>query len=207
MYVASASHKVRKFNKRGEEVWSIGGKGSAIRQFDCPWCLKYHYDQIYVCDSYNGRIQVFDPNLNFLRSFGTRGDGPGQLKDPSDIAFDGQGNTYVVDSAKRQVLVFSEDGQYLRHFGQRERGKRELSGPAELCISGNHVSVVENASNSVSVFRTSGEFVHSFGNRGSGRGELQHPWSIAVDRDGFVYVCDLLNSHIYKCFRHRALSD
>lgn len=103
--------------------------------------------------------------------------------------------------------MFSEDGQYLRHFGQRERGKRELSGPAELCISGNHVSVVENASNSVSVFRTSGEFVHSFGNRGSGRGELQHPWSIAVDRDGFVYVCDLLNSHIYKCFRHRALSD
>ena len=196
VYVASASHKVRKFNKYGEEVWSIGGKGSAIRQFHCPWCIKYYYNQVYVCDSYNGRIQVFDPNLNFLRSFGTHGDGPGQLKDPSDIAFDGQGNTYVVDSAKRQVLVFSEDGQYLRHFGQRKQGKHELSGPAGLCISGNYVYVVENATNSVSVFCTSGEFVHSFGNRGSGWGELQRPWGIAVDQDGFVFVCDLLNSRI-----------
>lgn len=56
--------------------------------------------------------------------------------------------------------------------------------------------VVENASNSVSVFHTSGEFVHSFGNRGSGKGELQRPWGIAVDQDGFVYICDLLNSRI-----------
>ena len=39
-----------------------------------------------------------------------------------------------------------------------------------------------------------GEFVHSFGRFGSGRGELKIPYGIAIDQDGFVFVCDCYNN-------------
>ena len=72
-------------------------------------------------------MQVFDSNLNFVRSFGTHGDGPGQLEDPRDIDFDSQANIYVVDAQKDQVLVFSDDGQYLRHLNLAKEGGARVS--------------------------------------------------------------------------------
>ena len=195
VYVAS-DHRVQKFNRLGEVVKSVGKKGGNVAEFKYPYGVRYHNHQVYVCDSSNGRVQVFDSDLNFVRSFGTRGDGPGQLKDLRDIDFDTQGNIYVVDFDKHEVLVFSEDGQYVRHFGQKGPGEGELSHPRGLCVSGDYVYVTEWANNRVSVFNTSGEFVHSFGKEGSGRGELHSPRGIAVDQDGFVFVCDTGNHHI-----------
>ena len=56
--------------------------------------------------------------------------------------------------------------------------------------------ITEWANHRVSVFQTSGEFVHSFGTEGSGRGELNSPYGLAVDKDGFVFVCDSNNNRI-----------
>ena len=195
VYVAN-SHKVRKFNKHGEVVKSVGENGGNVGEFNWPYGVRYYNHQVYVCDKDNGRVQVFDSDLNFVRSFRTTSDGPGQFKQPWDMDFDMQGNIYVLDYSKGQVLVFSEDGQYLRHFGQKGRGKGELSEPKGLCVSGDYVYVTEWANNCVSVFSTSGEFVHSFGEKGSGRGELKRPYGIAIDQDGFVFVCDTVNKRI-----------
>ena len=59
-----------------------------------------------------------------------------------------------------------------------------------------HAYVTEWGSHRVSVFHTSGEFVHSFGKKGSDRGELNSPRGIAVDQDGFVFVCEEGNNRI-----------
>ena len=75
-------------------------------------------------------------------------------------------------------------------------GEGDLRRPRGLCVSGDYVYVTGDGNSCVSVFRTSGEFVHSFGKKGSGRGELKCPYGIAVDQDGFVFVCDPGNHHI-----------
>ena len=196
VFIASVDHKLWKFSRRGELVKSIGKRGGNAGEFDYPWGVRYRNHQVYVCDSDNARVQVFDSNLSFLQTFGTRGDGPGQLKDPCDLDFDSQGNIYVIDFKKHQVLVFSNDGQYLHHFGREGQGKGELDGPCGLCVSGDCVYVVESSSHRVSVFNTSGQFVHSFGKLGTGRGELWYPNGIATDKDGFVFVCDAANNRI-----------
>ena len=49
----------------------------------------------YVGDRNNHRIQVFDLDLNFVRSIGSRGKGRGELNAPYDVKFDTAGNMYV----------------------------------------------------------------------------------------------------------------
>ena len=193
VYVASRNHRVQKLNRAGEVVKSVGKEGGNVGEFSEPWGVRYHNHQVYVCDCDNGRVQVFDSNLNFVRSFGTHSS---QFNQPRDIDIDTQGNIYLLDDTKNQVLVFSEDGQYIRHFSQRGRDKGELSNPQGLCVSGDYVYVTEWANNRVSVFHTSGEFVQCFGKEGSGRGELNSPRGITVDQDGFVFVCDTNNDRI-----------
>ena len=75
-------------------------------------------------------------------------------------------------------------------------GVRVSSVVQQDCVSGDYVYVTEYYNNRVSVFLTSGEFVHSFGEERSGRGELKDPYGIAIDRDGFVFVCDIGNNRI-----------
>ena len=47
MYVASTDHKVQKFNRRGEVVKSVGENGGNAGEFDGPFGVKYHNDQVY----------------------------------------------------------------------------------------------------------------------------------------------------------------
>ena len=185
VYVASTDHKVQKFNRCGELV------GKWKRSIEGLRGVQYHNHQVYVCGS-SGIVQVFDSNLKFVRSFGHAG----QLRQPVDIDFDTQGNIYVVDALQHVVLVFSEDGQHLRYFGRGEQGKGELTDPKGICVSGDYVYVSEHFNHRVSVFRTSGEFVHSFGKLGPGRHEVDWHVGMAVDQDGFVFVCDNGNSCI-----------
>ena len=197
LYIASyPSEKIFKFNRHGEVIKSVGKSGKGPGEFDYPCAVRYHNHQVYVCDCNNGRVQVFDSNLNFVQSFGTDGDGPGTLKEPRDIDFDTQGNIYVVDFSKAQVVVFSENGQYLRHIYQCGPSKGELSEPKGLCVSGDYVYVTDFGHFCVSVFYTSGEFVHFLGNSESGGGELNGPYGIAIDQDGFLFVCDRISNCI-----------
>ena len=195
VYVAS-THEVQKLNRDGEVVKSVGKEGDNVGEFNYPWGVRYRNHQVYVCDRDNGRVQVFDSNLNFVRSFGTHGDGPGQLKGPVDMDFDTQGNIFIADCHKCQVLVFSEDGQYLRYFSHWGRFKGELNDPKGLRVSGDYVYVSEECNHCVSVFHTSGEFVCFFGKRGYDSGELWYPRGLALDQDGFVFVCDYRNCRI-----------
>ena len=75
-------------------------------------------------------------------------------------------------------------------------GEGELSGPQGLCVREDYVYVTECCNHRVSMFCTSGEFVHSFGEEESDRSELKDPFGIAIDQDGFVFVCENGNNRI-----------
>jgi len=59
--------------------------------------------RVYVADSHNHRIQIFDPEGNFLMSFGKQGKGEGEFESPTDVATDKKGNIYVVDWGNDRV--------------------------------------------------------------------------------------------------------
>ncbi len=53
---------------------------------------------------------------------------------PSDIAFDADGNLYVLDAGNQRIQKFSAEGKYLSTIGRRGEGPGELQFPLSLDI-------------------------------------------------------------------------
>lgn len=73
---------------------------------------------IYVNDAFNYKIQKFDRNGRFIKSFGFHGDIVGAFARPKGLDVDRDGHMYVVDSAYENTQIFDvESGRLLLFFG------------------------------------------------------------------------------------------
>ena len=173
-------HEVHKFTKNGDLIKTVGGFGSQPGQFNYPNGLRISgQSELYVCDSDNDRIQIFDLDLNLKRVLGT--DSCSQITEPTDVDFDRNGKIYIVCVRKEYIQVFSPAEQLLHKIGG-ERGK-PFYYPVKLAFYKELMYVTELGAHRVSVITTSGELVTRFG-----EGYLEKPEGIAIDEDGCVYV-------------------
>jgi sugar lactone lactonase YvrE len=108
---------------------------------------------IYISDGYiNSRIAKYDRNGDWVKSWGEKGNGPGQFRLPHTIAIDNNNHVYVGDRSNRRIQVFDSDGKFLRGitidvppapgtrsvYGNTPSGARlaALSGsPNSICIT------------------------------------------------------------------------
>ena len=190
IYVSS-QHKLQKFTSNGELIKCIGKEG----EFYYPRGVTLHDNQVYVCDGYNLRIQVFDLNLNFVRSISSRGKGRGEFNEPCDVKLDTAGNIYVADFKNSRVQVLDNSGHFIRTLG--DEGERKLGLPSGLHIADKYVYISADCDgHCIVVYETSGQFVTSFGRGGKNEGEFSYPFCITSCVDGFIHVCDYLNHRV-----------
>lgn len=72
---------------------------------------------LYVADTMNNRIEIFDADGQFISAFGKNGDGPGYFARPKGVAIDGDGHIWVADGVQDRVQVFNKEGQLLIALG------------------------------------------------------------------------------------------
>lgn len=72
---------------------------------------------LYVADTLNNRIEIFDADGKFISTFGKAGDGPGYFSRPKSVAIDGDNHIWVADGMQDRVQVFNQDAQLLISFG------------------------------------------------------------------------------------------
>ncbi len=84
---------------------------------------------VYVTDTLNNRVQIFDADGKFISMFGKNGDGPGYLARPKGIAVDGDGHIWVMDAVQQRVQVFNREGQLLIYFGEPGQWPGQFSAP------------------------------------------------------------------------------
>lgn len=72
-----------------EFVASWGGKGTAPGTFNDPTGIAVTGEEVFVADSRNGRIQVFNRDGEFLRAFSSPGDRLGELGRPMNLTIQG----------------------------------------------------------------------------------------------------------------------
>lgn len=119
--VSSDKHMVRVFNGiSGAHLFDIGKRGSGDGEFNLPRDVAIGKDgRIYVVDGGNFRVQIFDKDGKFLKSFGSVGKQLGNFARPKEIAADRDGNVYVADTAFGNIQIFTADGELLMFIGER----------------------------------------------------------------------------------------
>ncbi|MHC4215168.1 MAG: NHL repeat-containing protein, partial [Planctomycetota bacterium] len=132
LYVAdSLSDNIKVYDPNGAWLFNIGQTGSANGQFKFPSALAITYKQqpdgnevaeLYVADQANYRIQVFDLEGNFKRTFGEiQGENEsweGKFVKLQSLDFDAQGRLHVVDSCMNRVQILDpNDGSYIDFYG------------------------------------------------------------------------------------------
>ena len=197
---------IQKFaNSTAPTVVVVGKEGKGNLQFNRPAGIGINpaNNRIYVCDSYNHRVQILNSDLTHYRNFGSGGGLVNKTKDdgkfnrPSGVAFDSSGNVYIADACNHRVQIFTEDGRFQDKFGTKGTGDRELSTPVSIAVdSSDIVYVAEYDNHRVSVFTCQGQFLRSFGSHATQPGQFKEPRAIAVDGVGHLYVCDYYNNCI-----------
>jgi ABC-type Fe3+ transport system permease subunit/DNA-binding beta-propeller fold protein YncE len=91
-------------------------------------------DQLFVADSCNHRIQVFDAAGRFLRSHGRAGQGMGELSYPYDVRIDAAGRQYVCEFGNSRVQVFDEQDRPIEVLGGPGSEVGRLSNPWAIAL-------------------------------------------------------------------------
>ena len=93
---------------------------------------------LYVCDTLNDRIEVFDADGKFISTYGKNGDGPGYFARPKGIAIDSDGHIWVADGMQDRVQVFNKQWQLLITFGGHGLLPGQFQGLVGIAIDKNN---------------------------------------------------------------------
>ena len=99
-------------------VQSFGHVGNSPGDFNRPEgiCVDAQ-DRVYVADSCNHRIEIFDRDGKFLRRYGKPGSSKGELSYPYDICVDNGGRQYVCEFGNSRIQVFDSHDQPIEIIG------------------------------------------------------------------------------------------
>ena len=142
---------------------------------------------LYVVDSWNHRVQVFDWNGTPLFEF--RGSEP-SLYGPRGIDVR-HGKIYVADSGNGIVRVFDRSGAQLMTIGEKGGdGPGHLIEPVDVDVgAAGRVYVVNSGNNRIEVFRPDGSADGSFPIRGW-QGQGLKEGYLTIDAGGIIYLSD-----------------
>jgi sugar lactone lactonase YvrE len=205
VYVADTwNHRIQKFTADGQFVTMWGYFGQADTAFAIWGPRDIAIDakgQIFITDTGNKRVVVYDENGNSITQFGSVGLGPGQFDEPVGIAVDKDGLVYVADTWNQRIQVFASDvsGNYFASnswdvvawYGQSLDNKPYIA----VDDQGN-LYTTDPEGYRVLHFTTSGTFVNFFGDYGVNPNQFNLPTGIVTDGNGGVWIADAGNNRI-----------
>lgn len=156
IYVADThDHDIKVFSDQGRLLHKIGKRGNADGEFNYPTFLALKNNRLYVTDSMNARIQIFDvATSKVVQKFGERGLFVGNLVRPKGLALDNDSNIYVVESLFDSLLIFNNQGQPLMAIGGSGKNVGQFYLPAGVWTdSANNIYVADMFNGRVVIFR------------------------------------------------------
>ncbi len=160
LYVAdSRLHKVRVYDSAsGKFLHEFGERGTEPGKFNYPTNLFFRNGRVYVTDTMNFRVQIFDPDGRHVGKLGEMGANLGQFARPKGVAVDSEGNAYVVDTAFNNFQIFNGGGELLLFVGRVGTQPGEFWLPAGLFIDEqDRILVVDQYNRRVQAFQYLGE--------------------------------------------------
>lgn len=199
---SSGDHRIYIFDySTGSILDVIGKRGRVQGAFDTPLDIDVNsLGQLAVVDSLNKRIQVFDPEFNFLREIHYKEETKRELRSIAPRGVHWLTDTELVVSYPtfHQVVCWDQKGQLLWRYGSPGNGKGELNEPSNIARgAGGNLLITDSKNHRIVEITATGFFVKNYMiGRGSGPGRLFWPRGIAFGKEDSIIVCDQGNSRV-----------
>ncbi|HWI55486.1 MAG TPA: 6-bladed beta-propeller, partial [Desulfobacteria bacterium] len=167
-------------------IYTIYGGGGI--NFQRPSYTFVKDDKIYVADTNNGRVAVFNYEGRYSRGFGSSG--PGKLIYPVSVTVL-DNKVLVADVGTKKIHVYDMEGKFAGYFAEGL-----INAPCSIFYKDKQVFAVDKGLMEVVVFDSNGNKVRSFGGKGMDPGKFYYPYSVYVSDDNKVYVADSNNNRI-----------
>lgn len=199
VYVADTwNHRVQVFDDGGAFVakWGrLGQMSSASGGEDLFYgprdLVVDDQGRLFVSDTGNKRIIVFEPDGTYLAQWGGGGLTAGSFEEPVGLALDSDGDLYVADTWNRRIQFFGPGYNYIREWPvEGWFGTNVTNKPYIDVDSQGRAYVTDPEAYRVYVFDNQGKVVATFGRYGYEMDAFTMPTGIAVDRAGYIYVTD-----------------
>jgi DNA-binding beta-propeller fold protein YncE len=136
------------FTADGEFVTMFGGLGVDAGQMNEPVGVAVGPEgRVYVADTWNRRVQVFDAEYGFESMWEVDGWWGESVVNKPYLAVDSAGRVYVSDPEGYRVLVFEGDGQAVAVFGQVGVDASSFNLPTGVAVDGQGYIYVADADN------------------------------------------------------------
>lgn len=153
--------------------------------------------RLYVVDTSEHAIKIFDLKGNPAGVIGRRGEGAGEFNYPVDISIDKDGNLYVNDAMNFRVQIFDRTGRFRSAFGRHGDGTGDIGRPKGLAVdSQGNIYIADAVFDTVQIFDRDGRFLLNFGKLGREQGRFWLPTGLHIDSKDRVYVSDSYNKRV-----------
>lgn len=171
-----------------EFLFSIyGEKGFTLAK---PEGVAYGDSKIWVADTKNSRIVVFDYNGKPLFEFGRKEADEIKLSKPVDILVE-QDRVLVLDFGLRNIVAYDLSGNLQGYFGEKM-----VPMPMDIVRYGEYYAVLDLAGPGVIFLNQQGESIErNLAGYGEADGQLRFPQSLAVDGNKLI-VADNNNDRL-----------
>jgi DNA-binding beta-propeller fold protein YncE len=151
-------------------------------------------------------VTVFNSDGSIAQSWGSPGQGDGQLQEPWGVAVAPNGDVYVADTWNHRVQRFDSTGKFLGKWGKLGDARGGVDGepgvfwgPRSIAISSQgEVYVSDTGNKRVQVFDLQGNFRRMFGGEGTQPGQFREPVGLALDNEGNLLVADAWNQRVQR---------
>lgn len=211
IYVADSwNYRIEKFDKDGKFLlkWGDGkdtGGDHAVNQqfpnfFYGPRELAYDptHKELYVADTGNQRIVVFDKQGQYIRQFGSKGNGNGLFSEPIGVALNSDGTkVYVSDLRNKRVQILDPKGQYISEIKiPYWNDQQPISEPYVKLDKQDNLFVTDPTNGRVYKFDKNGAQLNVYD---STKGFfLTNPVGLAFDSEGNLLVTDAKRNAVVK---------
>ncbi|KAI6661881.1 NHL repeat containing protein [Oopsacas minuta] len=183
---------VKVYSHTGGNIYTIGTFGNSSGQFDNPTGLAFESisRHLYIADSGNNRIQLFDCEFHFVKVF-CQG-----LCCPRDICIQNSSRIVILDESPYCIHIYSFSGDILVQFAKYGF---DLFNPWSIAVSHYCIFVTDDESSSFLMFSFDGKCIGTFGGKGSGKGQFSDNSPTGLyfnNRNNMLYVSDKENNRI-----------